>query len=113
MLGIFGVNMPTIYGEGRNAFFRLQEEIVKSSTDSTFLAWGSSFQSALMFWDAKELQVIQRQEYLTMSDRQGVHALAHSPMLFDGSGDIKTGYLLTDKQVSLIGGNHHILPGER
>ena len=113
MLGIFGVNMPTIYGEGRNAFFRLQEEIVKSSTDSTFLAWGSSFRSAYMFWDAKELQVIQRQEYLTMSDRQGVHALAHSPMLFDGSGDIKTGYLLTDKQVSLIGGNHHILPGER
>ncbi|KAI0326717.1 hypothetical protein GY45DRAFT_66639 [Cubamyces sp. BRFM 1775] len=28
LMGIFGVNMPTIYGEGRAAFYRLQEEIM-------------------------------------------------------------------------------------
>ena len=29
LMGIFDVNMPTIYGEGRNAFARLQEEILR------------------------------------------------------------------------------------
>ena len=32
--GIFGVNMPMIYGEGGRAFIRLQEEIIKISTRS-------------------------------------------------------------------------------
>ncbi|KAK0647076.1 heterokaryon incompatibility protein-domain-containing protein [Cercophora newfieldiana] len=33
LMGLFGVNMPLLYGEGGNAFFRLQEEILKVSTD--------------------------------------------------------------------------------
>ena len=40
LMGLFGVNMPTIYGEGDNAFKRLQEEIVKTSSDQTLFAWG-------------------------------------------------------------------------
>jgi len=39
LLGIFGVNMPTIYGEGGNAFLRLQEEIIKVSNDQTIFCW--------------------------------------------------------------------------
>ena len=39
-MGLFGVNMPTIYGEGHNAFYRLQEEIMKVSPDHTIFAWG-------------------------------------------------------------------------
>jgi hypothetical protein len=39
LLGIFGVNMPTIYGEGEAAFRRLQEEIIKISPDQTLFAW--------------------------------------------------------------------------
>lgn len=39
LLGIFGVSMPLIYGEGRRAFRRLQEEIVKRSNDLTIFAW--------------------------------------------------------------------------
>lgn len=39
LLGIFGVNMPMLYGEGEKAFIRLQEELVKSSTDHSILAW--------------------------------------------------------------------------
>lgn len=39
MIGIFGVSMPLIYGEGRaKAFRRLQEEILKSSYDQSILA---------------------------------------------------------------------------
>ncbi|USP74572.1 uncharacterized protein yc1106_01846 [Curvularia clavata] len=39
LLGIFDVNMPLIYGEGRKAFRRLQEEIVKRDNDFTILFW--------------------------------------------------------------------------
>lgn len=40
LLGIFDVNMPLLYGEGPKAFQRLQEEIMKISTDQSLLAWG-------------------------------------------------------------------------
>ncbi|KAI0654520.1 heterokaryon incompatibility protein-domain-containing protein [Cubamyces menziesii] len=42
LLGIFGLHMPTIYGEGRNAFRRLQEEIVQRIPDQTLFVWGRS-----------------------------------------------------------------------
>jgi Heterokaryon incompatibility protein (HET) len=38
LLGIFKVNMPLLYGEGRKAFIRLQEEILKYSDDQSILA---------------------------------------------------------------------------
>jgi len=41
LLGIFGVNMPLLYGEGEHAFIRLQEEIMKNTTDHTIFAWTS------------------------------------------------------------------------
>jgi hypothetical protein len=40
LLGLFDVNMPLLYGEGQtNAFSRLQEEIMKKSTDQSIFAW--------------------------------------------------------------------------
>ncbi|OCK73943.1 HET-domain-containing protein [Lepidopterella palustris CBS 459.81] len=39
LLGIFDVHMPLLYGEGENAFRRLQEEIIKVSNDQSILAW--------------------------------------------------------------------------
>ncbi|KAJ9137059.1 HET-domain-containing protein [Pleurostoma richardsiae] len=40
LLGIFGVNMPLIYGEGgEKAFRRLQEEISKNISDLSIFAW--------------------------------------------------------------------------
>lgn len=39
LLGIFDVNMPMLYGEGKRAFIRLQEEIIKQSDDHTLFAW--------------------------------------------------------------------------
>jgi hypothetical protein len=39
LMGLFQVNMPTIYGEGHAAFRRLQEEILRSSADHTLFAW--------------------------------------------------------------------------
>jgi len=40
LLGLFGINMPLIYGEGSKAFRRLQEELLlKASDDQSILAW--------------------------------------------------------------------------
>ncbi|OCK80017.1 hypothetical protein K432DRAFT_260976, partial [Lepidopterella palustris CBS 459.81] len=39
LLGIFQVNMPLLYGEGRRAFLRLQEEILRTTEDYTIFAW--------------------------------------------------------------------------
>jgi hypothetical protein len=42
LLGIFGINMPLLYGEAEKAFTRLQEEIMKNSDDQSLFAWGYS-----------------------------------------------------------------------
>ncbi|KAF3808540.1 Vegetative incompatibility protein HET-E-1, partial [Colletotrichum gloeosporioides] len=39
LLGLFNINMPLLYGEGNDAFRRLQEEIIKVSTDQSLFAW--------------------------------------------------------------------------
>lgn len=39
LMGLFGVNMPLLYGEGHKAFIRLQEEIMRRSNDMTIFAW--------------------------------------------------------------------------
>jgi hypothetical protein len=40
LFGIFDVHLPPLYGEGaQKAFLRLQEAIIKDSTDLTILAW--------------------------------------------------------------------------
>jgi len=44
LLGIFGVMMPMIYGEGNQAFFRLQEAIMGGVRDDSILAWGFGMQ---------------------------------------------------------------------
>jgi hypothetical protein len=42
LLGICDINMPLHYGEGNKAFTRLQEEIMKESTDQSLFAWQCS-----------------------------------------------------------------------
>lgn len=39
LLGIFDVNILPLYGEGDRAFGRLQEEIIRRSSDHSLLAW--------------------------------------------------------------------------
>jgi len=39
LMGLFGVNMPLLYGEGTKAFFRLQLEIQKNTDDESLYAW--------------------------------------------------------------------------
>ena len=42
LMGIFLINMPTMYGEEERAFGRLQEEIMKQSIDTSLFVWEDS-----------------------------------------------------------------------
>ncbi|KAM5546022.1 hypothetical protein V8D89_000148 [Ganoderma adspersum] len=44
LLGIFDINMPTLYGEGSRAFRRLQEEIMQRIPDQSLFVWGDIYQ---------------------------------------------------------------------
>ena len=39
LMGLFGINMPPLYGEGQKSFIRLQLEILRISDDETIFAW--------------------------------------------------------------------------
>lgn len=39
LMGLFGVHMPTLYGEGNRAFVRLQEAIWERTPDASVFAW--------------------------------------------------------------------------
>jgi hypothetical protein len=39
LFGLFGVNLPPLYGEGQNAFLRLQLEILRTSDDESIFSW--------------------------------------------------------------------------
>ncbi|KAM0523112.1 hypothetical protein ACHAPE_001604 [Trichoderma viride] len=41
LMGLFQVNMPLLYGEGKRAFTRLQEEIIQRTDDQSIFAWNS------------------------------------------------------------------------
>jgi hypothetical protein len=47
LLGIFGVQMPLLYGEGSYAFVRLQEEVLKRTDEDSILAWNKPSYVAL------------------------------------------------------------------
>ncbi|KAK7461073.1 hypothetical protein VKT23_009002 [Stygiomarasmius scandens] len=67
LMGLFGVNMPPIYGEGgAKAFMRLQQEIIKISDDRSVFAWIAST------GDGEETRGL----------------LARSPYEFRASGDV-------------------------
>ena len=70
LMGLFGVNMPMLYGEGDRAFIRLQEEIMRISDDDSIFAWKAPF---------------------GMGSDGGL--LAHSPSAFEGLGVSSAAYM--------------------
>ncbi|KAF2116800.1 heterokaryon incompatibility protein-domain-containing protein [Lophiotrema nucula] len=74
LLGIFDVNMPLLYGEEEKSFRRLQEEILKSSTDMSIFAWESTSPSNANL--AIDLQ-----------DRSFSGIMAYSPLQFESCTD--------------------------
>lgn len=50
LMGIFGIHMSPIYGDGENAFLRLQEEVIRTIPDQSIFAWGVSGALWLSDW---------------------------------------------------------------
>ncbi len=78
LLGIFGINMPLLYGEGPKAFQRLQEEIIKRSDDQTIFAF-----------ELKTHRTNSDSGSTVMDSLNPGHYLASSPFSFADSGDIE------------------------
>jgi hypothetical protein len=103
LLGIFDINMPLLYGEGKKAFLRLQEEILKVSGDHSLFAWGMP-PSTTQLKSIKQVEVdfaneVRNQRQLSSdeksnSDGQGLERpllrglLADSPAEFSHSENI-------------------------
>lgn len=83
LLGIFGINMPLLYGEGDRAFARLQEEIMRTSDgDDSILARG--------LYD--EATLFSPQELLPCNDKIPLdpqELLATSPEAFEDCGNLE------------------------
>ncbi|KAJ5629295.1 hypothetical protein N7528_002952 [Penicillium herquei] len=93
LLGIFGINMPLLYGEGDAAFFRLQEEIIKHSDDQSLFAWnplGSLFPFSSNSPPLAE-EFDSNDAGLERNSRIGF--LASSPDCFENSGDYMPCYI--------------------
>ncbi|KAF4998315.1 hypothetical protein FDECE_11832 [Fusarium decemcellulare] len=68
VLGIFDINMPLLYGEGKKAFTRLQEEIIKTTNDHTIFCW----------------------TWTHSVPKDWTSFLAPSPSQFEGAGDMRS-----------------------
>jgi len=80
LIGLFNVNMPLLYGEGEKAFVRLQEEILRESSDQTIFAWQDS--------DRAELDVQEVFETPRVLNLRGV--LATHPKFFKYSAGLRS-----------------------
>lgn len=84
LLGIFGLHMSPIYGENKNAFLRLQEEIIRTIPDQSTFAYGDK--CALRFSDEGEWFVESRHTGYCIN---GPGLLTSSLDSFSGCSDIE------------------------
>jgi hypothetical protein len=84
LMGIFGVNMPLLYGEGKSAFIRLQEEIIRISSDDSIFAWEFTAEDEDSFGLSAKFAT-------DLEDIVPSDILAESPSQFKYCGDIKQG----------------------
>ena len=70
LMGLLGVNMPMLYGEGKRAFHRLQLEIIRTSDDQSIFAWGIGRVGGILaddptfFWGCDKMELMNRDEFI-------------------------------------------------
>lgn len=77
LLGLFRIHMPMLYGEGAEAFIRLQEEIIKKCNDLSILAWQSTRHT--MPWDCTGILASSPQEFSNSRDIVRSQDLIYNP----------------------------------
>ncbi|CVL13864.1 uncharacterized protein FPRN_12042 [Fusarium proliferatum] len=89
LLGIFDVNIPLIYGEGRKAFQRLQEAIMNATHDQSLFAWGKIVGCPAELIDQKQQLGTKPIPWKEAHHRQPLLGLfAESPADFKDSAEI-------------------------
>ncbi|KAM5537001.1 hypothetical protein V8D89_009330 [Ganoderma adspersum] len=83
LLGIFDINMPTLYGEGSHAFRRLQEQIMQRIPDPSLFMWGDLYL-------ASQLVTIDRDWQAQPEDDPPPNLFAMSPDSFQNCDSIRT-----------------------
>ncbi|KAK6436444.1 hypothetical protein LTR95_007362 [Oleoguttula sp. CCFEE 5521] len=90
LLGLVGINMPLLYGEGPKAFLRLQQEIIRQTNDESVFAWRDPYAAddytcgllasevaAFAFsGDVRTADLVQRDPYTVTNQGLDLHAKA-------------------------------------
>jgi hypothetical protein len=86
----FVVNMPLLYGEGKRAFFRLQEEIVKGSNEESIFAWNSpgTEPDLLLDYSAPTSNRGESHSFRGVGTHEAHGIFADTPLAFMECGDI-------------------------
>jgi len=111
-MGIFGVNMPMLYGEGeQKAFLRLQGEIAKGNSDHTIFLWnvpeprepiGMLTADLSNFCNATPCERCDRQTFLSPNARHWIPQKPNQPVQsFDSLSSSPLGVHLTAKLITL------------
>ncbi|TBU58543.1 hypothetical protein BD310DRAFT_473834 [Dichomitus squalens] len=79
LLGVFGLHMQPMYGEGERAFIRLQEEILKRIPDATLFAWGRTMHSTMAL-------------YMDGEDKFAENCQGYGPPLLSAAFDRETSF---------------------
>ncbi|KAG6328264.1 hypothetical protein ID866_10825, partial [Astraeus odoratus] len=74
LMGLLGVHMPLLYGEGNNAFRRLQLEFIRISDDQSIFAWGHTMctgpsgsvlaDDPSFFWDCHDVYYMEQDAFI-------------------------------------------------
>jgi len=91
LLGLFDINMPLLYGEGKKAFLRLQAELMKSYPyDHSLFAWGKVVvdEPSCTLKDGEKIENLDTIEWDAQEAATSLGGLfAKTPNEFEYSGD--------------------------
>jgi hypothetical protein len=105
MLGLFGVNMPLLYGEGGpKAFKRLQLHIISDSDDESIFAWSALTERILYRADANR-QTMLAYSVRSFADAGTIMQLPPTNQLFTH----RPHYAMTNKGLLYQGPAQHLL----
>lgn len=108
LIGLFQVNMPLLYGEGQNAFKRLQDELLGKSTEQSLISWSEQNERLALKYQHGQLLSLQThqslleilQPNLSGPNIGPLDLLATSPRAFSDCAQVRIHQSFTTSTVS-------------